>query len=115
MTLADRLAAGLAEARLTVLGGFAVAVDEPGFPPGTRSLLMIGPAEPGFWDHFTQSPEWLDGSANPLDRWSRRVIGRLACDLGGKALFPGVSTATACKVLRELLIALDKGWPGFQV
>ena len=27
----------------------------------------------------------------------------------------GVSTATACKVLRELLIALDKGWPGFQV
>ena len=27
----------------------------------------------------------------------------------------GVSTATACKVLRETLIALDKGWPGFQV
>ena len=26
----------------------------------------------------------------------------------------GVSTATACKVLRELLISLDKGWPGFQ-
>lgn len=88
MTLAERLATGLGEARLTVLGGFAVSVDEPGFPPGTRSLLMIGPAEPGFWDHFTQSPEWLDGSANPLDRWSRRVIGRLACDLGGKALFP---------------------------
>ena len=27
----------------------------------------------------------------------------------------GVSTATACKILRETLIALDKGWPGFQV
>ena len=27
----------------------------------------------------------------------------------------GVSTATACKVLRETLIALDNGWPGFQV
>ena len=27
----------------------------------------------------------------------------------------GVSTATACKALRETLIALDKGWPGFQV
>lgn len=26
----------------------------------------------------------------------------------------GVSTATACKMLRELLISLDKGWPGFQ-
>ena len=31
------------------------------------------------------------------------------------AQLSGVSTATACKVLRELLIALDKGWPGFQV
>lgn len=26
----------------------------------------------------------------------------------------GVSTATACKTLRELLLALSKGWPGFQ-
>ena len=25
---------------------------------------------------------------DPVDRWSRRVIGRLACDLGAKALFP---------------------------
>ena len=25
---------------------------------------------------------------DPVDRWSRRVVGRLACDLGAKALFP---------------------------
>ena len=42
------------------------------------------------------------------------------CDALAEKLAPtldttGVSTATACKVLRELLIALDKGWPGFQV
>lgn len=69
-----------------MLGGFAVAEGEAGFPPGTRTLLMLGPAAPGFWAHLTAQPEW--GDADPVDRWSRRVIGRLACDLGAKALFP---------------------------
>ena len=77
----------LAAERLTLLGGFAVRPDEPGFPSGTGTILMIGPAEPGFWAHLTAQPEW-DGAPDPVDRWSRRVIGRIACDLGAKALFP---------------------------
>lgn len=81
--LTDRLA----ENRLEVLGGFAVPEDEAGLPQGTRTLLLIGPAEPGFWPHVTAQAEW-DGQPDPVDRWSRRVIGRLACDLGAKALFP---------------------------
>lgn len=80
------LEARLAEARLEVLGGFAVAEGEAGFPPGTRTLLMLGPKEPGFWAHLQAQPEW--GAPDPVDRWSRRVIGRIACDLGAKALFP---------------------------
>ena len=40
---------------------------------------------------------------------------KLAAELAPMLDISGVSTATACKVLRELLIALDKGWPGFQV
>lgn len=71
---------------LEVLGGFAVAEGEEGFPAGTRSLLLIGPKEPGFWPHLQAQPEW--GGPDPVDRWSRRVIGRVACDLGAKALFP---------------------------
>lgn len=78
----------LAPHRLELLGGFAVDADETGFPPGTRTLLLIGPAEPGFWPHLTAQPEWRDGGPDPVDRWSRRVIGRVACDLGAKALFP---------------------------
>ena len=78
----------LAAHRLTVLGGFAVADGEAGFPAGTRTLLMLGPAEPGFWPHVQTQPEWLDGAPDPLDRWSRRVIGQMACDLGAKAIFP---------------------------
>ncbi len=81
------LEARLAAERLTLLGGFAVSPDEPGFPPETRTLLMIGPAEPGFWAHLTAQAEW-DGAPDAVDRWSRRVIGRMACDLGAKALFP---------------------------
>ena len=78
----------LAEARLEVLGGFTVAEDEDGLPAGTRTLLMLGPAEPGFWPHLTTQPEWQDRQPDPVDRWSRRVIGQMACDLGAKALFP---------------------------
>ena len=80
------LKARLAAERLEVLGGFAVAKGEAGFPPGTRTLLMLGPSEPGFWAHLKAQPEW--GDKDPVDRWSRRVIGRIACDLGAKALFP---------------------------
>lgn len=71
---------------LEVLGGFAVEPGEAGFPAGTRTLLLLGPREPGFWPHLQAQPEWE--GPDPVDRWSRRVIGTLACDLGAKALFP---------------------------
>ncbi len=83
MSLAQTLAAH----HLTVLGGFH-PTDEDATPPGTQTLLLLGPAEPGFWAHLTAQPEWSDAAADPVDRWSRRVIGRVACDLGAKALFP---------------------------
>lgn len=46
---------------------------------------------------------------------SANIIGADLNELAPTLDTTGVSTATACKVLRELLIALDKGWPGFQV
>ncbi|MFN4170965.1 MAG: ferredoxin [Pseudorhodobacter sp.] len=74
--------------RLAVLGGFGIVEGESGFPSGTRSILMIGLAEPGFWPHFTASDEWRDGAADPMDRWSRRVLGGIARNIGATALFP---------------------------
>ena len=87
LTLA-RIDALLAPHCLEVMGGFAVEAAEEGLPAGTRSLVLLGPRQPGFWPHLTAQPEWQDGQAHPVDRWSRRVIGRIACDLRGKALFP---------------------------
>ncbi len=76
---------------LAVLGGFT-CVDEPGLPAGTRSVLLLGPLEPGYWPHVTSQPEWAqflaENRPDPIDRWSRRVIGQMACDLRAKALFP---------------------------
>ncbi len=81
--IADRAA----EERLEIFGGFHVE-DTDGVPAGTQTILLIGPAEPGFWAHITASQEYQGTDPDPIDRWSRRVIGRLACDLGSKALFP---------------------------
>ncbi|WP_010137522.1 hypothetical protein [Oceanicola sp. S124] len=60
----------------------------PVLPQGTRSLLLLSPAQPAFWPGFTASSEWRDGAADPMDRWSRRVISDWAAEIGAEALFP---------------------------
>ncbi|MGI3168887.1 ferredoxin [Pseudooceanicola sp. C21-150M6] len=57
-------------------------------PPGTACLLLLSPDEPAFWPAFTQSPEFRDGAPDPMDRWSRRIAGSLARDIGAHPLFP---------------------------
>ncbi len=57
-----------------------------GGPAGT--LILLGWTGGAQWPAFAASPEAADGRPDPLDRWSRRVIGSLAEALGGQALFP---------------------------
>ncbi|EAQ05157.1 hypothetical protein OB2597_07725 [Pseudooceanicola batsensis HTCC2597] len=57
-------------------------------PEGTRTLLLLSPDEPAFWPAFARSEECRDRRPDPMDRWSRRVIGDWANDLGATALFP---------------------------
>ncbi len=73
--------------RLGIFGGFAAEPDD-GLPPGTRTVLLLGPEEPGFWTHVSAQPEYHDGAPDPMDRWSRRVISVLAADVGAEPLFP---------------------------
>ena len=65
-------------AALDVMGG----VHEDG---GT--IILLGPSQ-GFWPLLKKAPEWLDGAVDPVDRWSRRVIGKLAAALEAEPLFP---------------------------
>jgi hypothetical protein len=40
------------------------------------------------WPVFSVSPEYSDGEAQPLDRWTRRVIEPIAGEFGAEAVFP---------------------------
>lgn len=78
----------MARARhLDVLGALHPAPEDD-VPPDTGTLILLGPHEPGFWAHFTASPEYCDTQPDPVDRWSRRVLGGMARELGGTPLFP---------------------------
>lgn len=55
---------------------------------GDRTITLIGPDEPHFWPVFSASAEYQDGAADPMDRWSQRVIGDLAAVMQAEALFP---------------------------
>ncbi|WP_317056234.1 ferredoxin [Roseovarius rhodophyticola] len=72
-----------AKTQLTVFGTVS-----DNLPENVKTLVLLGPLEPGFWRHFTGSEEYKDGAENPLDRWSARVIGQLAGALGAQAFFP---------------------------
>lgn len=87
MTGYTAIAAQAAASALEILGGFHPEAGDR-VPGGAGTLLLLGPREPGFWAAFTATPEWRDGAPDPLDRWSARVIGALAGEMGASALFP---------------------------
>lgn len=55
---------------------------------GVRTIALIGTVGRRGWEAFAASPEARDGAVDPLDRFSRRVIGGLADAFGAVALFP---------------------------
>jgi epoxyqueuosine reductase len=75
----DRIEARLGRDQLTIMGG----LHEEG-----HTLYLIGAAEPGFWTHLTSNAEWQDGAADPIDRWSQRVLTAAATELGAQPVFP---------------------------
>ena len=81
---------------LGVMG--ALHLDE-GEVPGHATLVLLGPAGPKFWDHFTGCSEYRDERPDPMDRWSTRVITEAAQDLGAGRSFlladrPGSPSST---------------------
>ena len=64
--------------------GSVVAIDGR----AARALVLVGWRGRVGWAAFAGAPERRDGAADPLDRWSRRVVGGLADELGARALFP---------------------------
>lgn len=81
----DALARLAAAHSLEIFGTLAA---EPADGLGDGTIALLGPGEPGFWTHVNATPEFADGQRDPLDRWSSRVIGDIAGELGAEALFP---------------------------
>lgn len=52
------------------------------------SLVLLGNVGSSLWSAFSAAPEYRDGSANPLDRWSQRIGEEMAAYFDGRALFP---------------------------
>lgn len=53
-----------------------------------KSLVLIGNAGGEFWPHVTASKEFSDGTPDPMDRFSRRVVEGVALSNQGTAFFP---------------------------
>jgi len=68
--------------------GVLRCTQQDGAPDDARVMLLLGPYEPGYWDHVTACAEWQDKQKDPIDRWSQRVITTLALQFDGIALFP---------------------------
>lgn len=49
--------------------------------------VLIG-TDAAWWNVFTKSPEYRDQARDPVDHWSKRIIGQLASQLGTEAHFP---------------------------
>ena len=43
-----------------------------------KTILLIGPNEPNFWNIFVKSEEYNDKKPHPMDRWSRRLLEEIA-------------------------------------
>ncbi|MBY8976994.1 ferredoxin [Rhodobacteraceae bacterium NNCM2] len=81
------LEALLHEAGLAITGHFAPE-PEDFLPAETLRLALIGADGGRMWEIFSASDEARDGAPHPLDRWSERVLTRIAAKTGAEALFP---------------------------
>ena len=77
MTDYAALQIGAAKRGLTLLGGFT---------DDNRTTLLLGPDPQDFWPILQTAPEARH--PDPVDRWSTRIIGDWAADLGAQARFP---------------------------
>ena len=81
--LLDELTDELRQQGLQVLGAFSLADSD-----APKNAVLIGNAGQKMWRVFSKSAEYSDGSPNPMDRWSSRIIGDLAERYQADANYP---------------------------
>lgn len=66
----------------------AVEIETYGFPESKPALVLVGNIGSSYWPVFSESPEFLDSEAHPLDRWSRRVAEAISTELPVEPIYP---------------------------
>jgi hypothetical protein len=87
----DQLSRRTAMIGLAVRGAFHPQPGELGAVTGAAvwgTVVLLGFTGGDQWSVFQDSSEAQDGLPHPLDRWSRRVIGGLARELGAADFYP---------------------------
>lgn len=59
-----------------------------GLNPGRPEIALVGNIGSSYWPVFSGSPEYLDGAADPLDRWSRRIADAIAAEFPLQPVYP---------------------------
>jgi ferredoxin len=89
VTAVVQISRAIRDAGLVSRGAFHLAdADRTVGLETVATIVLIGVAGRQGWSAFAESSERRDGAPHPLDRWSRRVIDRLAFLCGGRALYP---------------------------
>ncbi len=83
----EAIAQAAATHHLCIVGAFHPE-PEDGLPESTGTLVLLAPAEPGFWSYFQTQPEARDGQPDMMNRWSTRVIDQIADELDAATLYP---------------------------
>ena len=62
--------------------------DVRGVEPGARTLVLLSPLEPDFFEAFEASEEARDGRADPYDRYTLRIVSAWADALDAMDYYP---------------------------
>ena len=81
------IASVIKKENLRILGGFHPQLND-GAPLNSKTLILLGPDEPKFWEVFKTSSEYTNNLNNPLDSWSKRTINNIATKLKAQSIFP---------------------------
>ncbi|HXI87097.1 MAG TPA: hypothetical protein VNH64_06535 [Parvularculaceae bacterium] len=84
----DEITRAVEAAGLAFRGAFHPEAEDLPEGVAAKTIVMLGVVGADQWAGFVASPEFRDGRAHPLDRWSLRVIGALARELGAEPRFP---------------------------
>lgn len=84
LDLLSALSGNLQKHGLILRGAFLTQSGDT-VPETVKTVALVGNAGPALWSHFRVERR---DEENPLDAWTKRIVNRVAADLGATAAYP---------------------------